>query len=53
MLPPLAVLALLAAVTASAAQLELIVGGFSSSVYVSHSRDRSGRPFIVEQGGVI
>lgn len=34
-------------------QLQLVVSGLSSPVYVSNARDASNRLFIVEQGGVI
>ena len=44
---------LLGTASAWAVQLELVVGGLSSPVYVTHSRDGSGRLFIVEQGGVV
>ena len=44
---------LLGTPSAWAVQLELVVGGLSSPVYVTHSRDGSGRLFIVEQGGVV
>jgi glucose/arabinose dehydrogenase len=46
-------LTFLAAHTAQAIQLELVIGGLSSPLYVTHSRDGSGRLFIVEQGGVV
>lgn len=36
-----------------AIELVPVVSGLASSVYVTHSRDRSGRLFIVEQEGII
>lgn len=38
---------------AAAVQLERIASGLSAPVYVTHSGDRSGRLFVVEQAGVI
>jgi glucose/arabinose dehydrogenase len=40
-------------IASSAAQLDLVVSGLSSPLYVTHSRDGTGRLFIVEQDGVI
>ena len=54
MIPLLALLGLLVASPAKAAiELVPIVGGLSAPVYVTHSRDGTGRLFIVEQGGRI
>src|SRR5262245_39766008 len=38
---------------ARAARLDLIAVGLSSPLYVTHSRDGSGRLFVVERGGVV
>lgn len=55
---PLLALLLLGVAPASRAQvppvrLDLVVGGLSSPLYVTHARDGSGRLFIVERGGRI
>src|SRR5687767_10411579 len=36
-----------------AIELVPVVSGLASPIYVTHSRDRSGRLFLVEQGGII
>jgi glucose/arabinose dehydrogenase len=46
-------LVLLAATPAHAIELEPFLEGFNSPVYLTHSRDGSGRLFVVEQGGLI
>ena len=49
----MAVALLLAPTAARAQALELVVGGLSSPLYATHSRDGSGRLFVVEQGGIV
>jgi glucose/arabinose dehydrogenase len=53
-IPLLALLGLLVASPAKAAiELVPIVGGLSAPVYVTHSRDGTGRLFILEQAGQV
>jgi glucose/arabinose dehydrogenase len=44
---------LLLGVPAAAVELQPVMSGLVSPVYLTHARDGSGRLFVVEQGGVI
>lgn len=49
----LALLPLLVAGSADALQLQLFLTGLSNPLYLTHSRDGTGRLFVVEQAGVV